>query len=339
MVSDIQITDPMTRIKYLAIAASFILCLISASANDAVTFEIDRNDGIDPSIPVQRMEKNIAGLLTAMNRAATAKSGTIDFSGVEISEEASFSLMLVWENVRMHTFDDDIIQKCMKLGNDPNIRGYEVQGIGVEMLPLHPDEYKEARNQEITITLDPQGRISDFVISMGMHQFASMMKGAKDLEDIDQRQQILHFVEQFRTAYCEKNKQFMEDIFSDDALIITGRVRKRTTLENGIAVVIDYTKQTKREYLTRLFQKFDAPNSYINVKFDDIEVEHNSINPNIYGVTVRQEWHSTGYSDVGTVFLLWDFTDKNAPKIYVRTWQPNEDTRRFRITEFDFSNP
>jgi len=326
----------MIQIKKLTIAVGAALCMLSAAAGDEVAFEIDRSYGIDPSIPVERMEKNIAGLLTAMNRAASTQSPSIDFSGVEIADAASFSLMLIWENVRMRTFDDDIIQKCVKLGNSSNPRGYEVQGIGVEMMPINPDEYKEARNQEITLTFDPQGRISDFVISMGMHQYATMMKGAKTLEDIDLRQQILHFVEQFRTAYCEKNKQFLEDIFSDDALIITGRVRQRVSLETGIAAIVDYTKQTKREYLTRLFQKFDIPNSYINVKFDEIEVERNPINPNIYGVTVRQEWHSTGYSDVGTVFLLWDFTNKDKPKIYVRTWQPNEDTHRFKTTEFDF---
>ena len=184
---------------FLSIALSHIMAM--APVNDVVSFEIDRNDGIDPSIPVERMEKNIAGLLTAMNKASTAQSSSIDFSGVEISEDAAFSLMLIWENVRMHTFDDDIIEKCVKLGHAPNLRGYEVQNIGVEMMPVNPDEYKESHNQEITLTLDPQGRISDFVISMGMHQYASMMKGAKTLEDIDQRQQILHFVEQFRTAY------------------------------------------------------------------------------------------------------------------------------------------
>lgn len=319
---------------FLSIALSHILAM--APVNDVVSFEIDRNDGIDPSIPVERMEKNIAGLLTAMNKASTARSSSIDFSGVEISEDAAFSLMLIWENVRMHTFDDDIIEKCVKLGHAPNLRGYEVQNIGVEMMPVNPDEYKESHNQEITLTLDPQGRISDFVISMGMHQYASMMKGAKTLEDIDQRQQILHFVEQFRTAYCEKNKQFLEDVFSDDALIITGRVRQRAVAEKGISAVVDYTRQSKREYLDRLFKKFDMKNSYINVKFDDIEVERNPLNPDIYGVTVRQEWHSTGYSDVGTVFLLWDFTNKLRPQIYVRTWQPNEDTHRFRTTEFNF---
>lgn len=322
----------MIKIKNLLIALSLVLGTLTAAADDVVTFEFDRNDGIDPSVPVARMEKNIAGLLTAINKAATAKSSSIDFAGVEISDAAAYSLMLVWENVRMRTFDDDIIQKMIKLGG---ARGYEVMNIGVEMMPLNPDDYKEPRNQEITITLDPQGRISDFVISMGLHQYSSMMKGAKTLEDIDQRQQILHFVEQFRTAYCEKNKQFLNDIFSDEALIITGRVRKRVSNEKRIAAVVEYTKQSKEEYLARLFQKFDMPNSYINVKFDDIEVERNPLNPDIYGVTVRQEWNSTGYSDVGTVFLLWDFTKKDEPKIYVRTWQPLEDTHRFTTTEFD----
>lgn len=317
---------------------AFIAALAVPSAlfaQDAVTFEVDRNGGIDATVPVGRIEKNIGGLLTAMNKAAAAQSSSIDFSGIEISDDASLSLMMIWENVRMHTYDDDIIQPCVKLGNANNPRGYEIQNIGVEMLPINPAEYKEDSNQEITITLDKQGRISDFVISMGMHQVSKMMKGAKTLDDIDQRQQILHFVEQFRTAYCEKNEKFLEDIFSDDALIITGRVRKRASLESGIGTVIDYTKQGKREYLDRLFAKFRTPNTYINVKFDEIEVERNPVNANIYGVTLRQEWYSNGYSDVGTVFLLWDFTSKDSPKIYVRTWQPNEDTHRFRTTEFD----
>ncbi len=325
----------MTTLRHLFAVIALTLSAIVAPAQDVVTFEIDQNDGVDPSIPVKKIERNVAGLLTAMNQAATNRSSTIDFTGIDITDDAAFSLMLIWENLRMHTFDDDIIQKCLKLGHEPRLRGYEVQNIGVEVMPVNPAEYKEARNQEVSITLDTQGRISDFVISMGMHQYASMMKGAKTLEDIDQRQQILHFVEQFRTAYCEKNKQFMEDIFSDDALIITGRVRQRSSVEKGMASVVEYTKQGKREYLNRLFRKFDMPNSYINVKFDEIEVERNPINPDIYGVTVRQEWYSPGYSDVGTVFLLWDFTLKDKPQIYVRTWQPNEDTHRFRTTEFD----
>ncbi|MCF0204272.1 MAG: nuclear transport factor 2 family protein [Muribaculaceae bacterium] len=324
----------MKKIKNLCVLFMLVFGFLPIYGQDDVHFEFDRNDGIDPAVPVHRMEQNVSRLLTAMNTAASNRSNSIDFAGIEILDDASLSLMMIWENVRMHTFDDDIIQKCVKLGSSAHPRGYEVQNIGVEMLPKNPEEYKEAHSQEITITLDRQGRISDFVISMGLHQYTSMMKGAKTLEDLDKRQQILHFVEQFRTAYCEKRKDFLEDIFSDDALIITGRVRTRTSVEAGISTVIDYTKQTKREYLKKLFAIFDRPNSYINVLFDIIDVERNPLHPSIYGVTLRQEWYSSAYSDVGTVFLLWDFTNEDRPKIYVRTWQPNEDTHRFRTTDF-----
>lgn len=328
----------MKMLRYFAIALCAFCGFFSAYADENVFFEIDKSYGIDPAIPVNKMEKNLAALLTAMNKAASVGSNSIDFSGVEINQDASLSLMMMWENVRMRTIDDDIIKTCSTLGTQPDFRGYEVRNIAVEMLPRNPAEYKEARDQEITVSFTPSGIISDIVISMGLHQYPTIMKGAKTLEDVYQREQILHFVEQFRTAYCQKDKQFLEDIFSDDALIITGRVRQRESLEKGLSLIVDYTTRSKREYLDRLFAKFDIPDSYINVKFDDIEIEHTAINPDIYGVTLRQEWHSTGYSDVGTVFLLWDFTNKNKPRIYVRTWQPNEDTHRFRIAEFDFKN-
>ena len=40
---------------------------------------------------------------------------------------------------------------------------------------------------------------------------------------------ILDFTERFRTAYNEHNINFLDAIFSDDALIITGKVIERKT--------------------------------------------------------------------------------------------------------------
>lgn len=320
--------------KYLVIAIALIAYSLPTNAANEVNFEVDRSN-IDSSIPTQSIERNVSKLLTAINSAANANASSVDFTGIDISRAAALSIQLMWENVKMRTIDDDIVQTCLKLGSSTNPRGYEIQNIGVDMLPVNPNEYAEPTTQEITITTDRNGAISDVVISMGLHQYTTLMKGAKTLEDVDQRMQILHFVEQFRTAYCQKDETFLENIFSDDALIITGRVIKRQSVEAGIGAVIDYTKQSKREYLNKLFKMFRTANSYINVKFDNIEIERNPVNPNIYGVTLRQQWHSSNYSDVGTVFLLWDFTNAVNPKIYVRTWQPNEDTHRFRTTEFD----
>ena len=43
-----------------------------------------------------------------------------------------------------------------------------------------------------------------------------------------------------------------------------------------------------------------------------------------YGVTLKQGWVADRYSDEGYLFLLWDFTNPEAPQIHVRTWQPTE---------------
>jgi len=64
-------------------------------------------------------------------------------------------------------------------------------------------------------------------------------------------------------------------------------------------------------------------NKQIRVTFDEIEVMRHPINKDFYGVTLHQGYSSDRYHDDGYVFLLWDFTNENAPKIHVRTWQPD----------------
>ena len=86
---------------------------------------------------------------------------------------------------------------------------------------------------------------------------------------------------------------------------------------------IQYSKQSKEQYLQNLKRVF-ARQGYINVKFDDIKVMRHGANPNFYGVTLIQHWNSSTYSDEGILFLVWDFTQPDQPKIDVRTWQPME---------------
>ena len=40
--------------------------------------------------------------------------------------------------------------------------------------------------------------------------------------------------------------------------------------------------------------------------------------------TLKQEWNTNRYSDVGFIFLMIDFQDENHPLIQVRTWQPEK---------------
>ena len=277
------------------------------------------------------MEQQITRLLTAINRAESSHSDGINFSGIqfESSQMANQSLTMLWNSVHFRTQDDDFYQPCLRHRHAGRVTGYQVRGIYMEMNPID-DSYQEDRLQEFVIELDPQGRISDVNIAMNKVQYDALLKEGKRLDDLDRMEQIISFCEQFRMAYNKMDLQFMEDIFSDDALIITGRVRQHEkatiTMKNPEVKLpqtssVEYTTQNKQEYidnLRRLFQRQKGmKGGFINVKFDEYKVVRHPAKPNYFGVTLKQSWNSKGYHDEGIVFLVWC-----APG---RTWLPKNE--------------
>ena len=85
-----------------------------------------------------------------------------------------------------------------------------------------------------------------------------------------------------------------------------------------------YIKQTKQEYLRNLSKVFKIV-KYINVDFSDIEITEHPKYDDIYGVTLKQKWHTDRYQDEGYLFLMVDFRDSDQPVVQVRTWQPYKD--------------
>ena len=154
--------------------------------------------------------------------------------------------------------------------------------------------------------------------------YRRVIEQGEEVTDFRHRQMILDYTEQFRTAYNTKDIGFLNQIFSEDALIITGKVIKvAPTKENNFqSTKIKYSKQDKQTYLKNLKAVF-AANKRINVRFDDIKVERHAIEEDFYGVTLHQGYSSDRYSDEGYLFLLWDFRDPDNPMIHVRTWQPD----------------
>jgi ketosteroid isomerase-like protein len=192
---------------------------------------------------------------------------------------------------------------------------------------LDPDGevVKESTFQEVTVTFDRNGNISEFRFALDA-QVSESMEKCGNVANVERRTKILGFVERFRTAYCRKDINFMNQIFSDDVLIITGTVVQSRPNDLGQAnAKVVYNRQNKQQYLANLRRAF-AKNKYIEVKFEVLEgdcgVTQSQNNPNVYGVRLRQEWRSSTYSDEGYVFLLWDFRDEDHPEIKVRTWQP-----------------
>lgn len=310
--------NKMKKIFFIAVL-SFMFSMVSAQNN--VDFEIA--DGLSNATLRTRMEQQVSKLLTAIN-TAESNGRNVNFNGIDIDDMASHSIVMLWGNVRFRTLDDEIVTNCIRLGGG-QFSGWQVRNIEVEMKPLD-ETYKENKIQEVSIDFDKNGRIVDFNFTLGINQYMRIIKEGEELDDLDRRMQILHYVEQFRNAYNQKDINFMDAVFSEDALIITGKVIRRVPNELQIRSTrpeIQYTKLSKQQYLANLKRVF-ARNGYINVKFDEIKVLRHGANPNFYGVTLIQHWNSSTYSDEGILFLVWNFENPDSPQINVRTWQPME---------------
>lgn len=283
---------------------------------DNVTFTV--SDGIDNGTIKSKIEGTISRMLTEINAAQEA-GRNLNFSAMgNIGTRVQQSMAMLWENSPFVCTDDEIIEHCLTTGS-----GYQVRNIPLMMKPTGEREFGEDEYQEAVISFDKQGNIESFYLSISMNLYMNVIKSNLELTDLRRRQLILDYVEQFRTAYNQKDINFLNQVFSEDALIITGKVITTKHAEGFTSQKIQYNKQSKEQYIKNLRGVFQR-NSYIKVTFDDIEVMRHPVNPNFYGVTLLQGWTSGKYHDDGYLFLLWDFTNEDAPQIHVRTWQPDK---------------
>ena len=310
-----------------------ILQLVVIRAFASVTVKI--SDGIDDGLVKQRIEQTLGVMLNEIN-AAQAEGRNLNFSVMGIDTRIQRSMAMLWENTPFVCTDEMIIEHCITTGN-----GYQIRNIPLMMKPTGEREFNEDEYQEAVVSFDRQGNVESFYLSISMNLYMNVIKSNLELTDLRRRQLILDYVEQFRTAYNQKDLPFLNQVFSDDALIITGRVITQKHAEGFISQKITYNKQSKQQYLTNLSRVFKSAN-YIKVTFDEIEVNRHPVNPNYYGVTLHQGYTSNRYHDDGYLFLLWDFSNESAPQVHVRTWQPDKVNGKelpkedvFSLSDFD----
>ena len=302
----------MRKLLLIVMVALFAI----QSQADNVKFTV--SDGIDNAGIKSKIESGVSRMLTEINAAEDA-GRSLNFSAMgNIGTRVQQSMAMLWENCPFECTDEEIIEHCITTGT-----GYQVRNIPLMMKPTGEREFGEDEYQEAVISFDKHGNVESFYLSISMNLYMNVIKSNLELTDLRRRQLILDYVEQFRTAYNQKDIKFLNQVFSDDALIITGKVITTKHAEGFTSQKIQYNKQSKEQYIKNLSGVFKR-NSYIKVTFDDIEVMRHPVNPNFYGVTLLQGWTSGRYHDDGYLFLLWDFTNENAPQIHVRTWQPDK---------------
>ena len=140
--------------------------------------------------------------------------------------------------------------------------------------------------------------------------------------DRDSRLSLMTFLEDYQTAYALGRIDYLERIFSEQALIIVGNKLIQRKLDNDRILItesVKYDTLSKTQYMRRLREHFGRK-KYINLNFTDTDFERSSNGRDLYGIRVRQEYFSDTYGDVGYLFLLVDLRF-DEPIIHVRAWQ------------------
>lgn len=305
--------------KKLLFFTFVVLSTMSVQAYTRVRLVI--TDGINDQQLRQQMQQGVSVVMSEINRSYEQKLSKLEFPSEYIHWEAQSALNKLWQNDRMRCMEEEIVERALTTRN-----GYQVRGI--PLVINSADGKEELGYQEAVINFDKKGVIQSFYYTINPELYSKLRIGQMqnkhyEVSEISERMMILDYVEHFRTSYNQKDLKFLNQVFSDDAIIITGtviKVRKSEVVPTGNKV--KYTVQTKSEYLNNLARAFKS-NSYIKVTFDDVVIVGHPTIRGVYGVTVHQKWNTARYSDEGYVFMVWDFRNPDMPQIHVRTWQPD----------------
>lgn len=227
----------------------------------------------------------------------------------------------------------DMFQRLIKYGNckilrQPNLKYLSYNGeITCRSLPMSFSFQGNRRTfvEDIVFHMTPDGKITS--LSFGLNKPAVDDIMNQTAWGDTARQVLITFLESYKTAYALKRLEYIRNIFSDDALIITGSVVKASGMGERQPLdgkVVKYTRQTKGEYMKKLEHIFGG-SEFINLRFADNQIRKSGVGGEIYGIQIKQDYFSSSYGDTGYLFLMVDLNRPKEPVIHVRTWQPDKD--------------
>lgn len=280
----------------------------------------------------KKIEAALSDIINSAN--LSFKSGMPSITNSGVSDNAKNNILKIWQVTPFYCNEDKL---KLKLLESPGGKKMEIRNI-----PLFFREDENIVKQECLVTISPGGVIEDFLIGIEAERYDSLVNSGKGVVDQRRRQIILGFVEEYRTAYNKRDIDFIEKVFSDQAVIIKGVVYMKGVdseeiLKQVPADKIKYVKMTKVEYVSELRKAFKIL-KYLKVDFEKIEITQHGFKKDLYGVTLFQKWNQGNYKDVGYLFLMIDFRDEDSPKIHVRAWQPEEfikPTETIKISDFE----
>ncbi len=323
-------------LRLSTVLAVFAICFAFARVSAQIRPSVSIVGGDDASVFKKQVEGTLEQVLLEMNRLQR-RTGNLDSLNKFFTEDA----FAIFEQYVLY----NKATTARKNYSPQMIRRhagafYDVRSIAVR---VEVGETQASDAQNLVFTFSRQGQITSVRAVIPNQDYQSVISFGTSAQDSLTRGMILDFMERFRMAYNTKDLKFLEQIYSDDALIIVGTVLKtregsddftrRSFLSPQKVKLLQVTKQ---QYLTGLKNHAFKTKSFLNVKFDDVKIVSHAKIPRLYGVSCWQEWNSSTYSDRGYLFLMMDFRDSTEPTIHVRTWQPKSFDDGTYVGLYDF---
>lgn len=281
--------------------------------------------GISNNTIKKKIEMNTSDLFSAINTAYLYNKTNLKLDEKYATTNAIEQINNLWDETPFYCTKSSINEQLLSIDSL-----YQMRNI--------PCVFGDDEQLDVVINYASDGRVNDFYIGIELHQYKNVLDG-KGVVDQTRREIILNFIENLRTAYIKKDIDFIETLYSDNALIITGKVVKKINgnidyMKNNLtSKQVEYQISTKKEYIERLKSIFSTI-PYLKLNFTNIEVTRHKKYPNFYGVLLNQHWATPDYEDNGILFFLIQFRDEEDPLIWVRTWQDAKNTKKEDVFGF-----
>ena len=273
----------------------------------------------------------------------------LDISQVENAKDYAKIMEKVIDGIKTRQYSDiksyftndgwDMFDKLLHYGNarligDANFAFYAMDdNVVCRSIPM---SFSFKNNQKkfieaVTFTFDNNMKIDAVAFALDSKAIADIFHNKLSKWSDKMKLIVASFLENYKTAFALKRLDYIENLFSDEAVIIVGHILKKKPYsgENNKYIEneeVKYNRLTKEEYINNLRTSFKS-NEYINIRFTDNEVTKSQVGGELYGIQIHQDYCSSSYGDTGYLFLLVDINNPKQPTIFVRTWQPNRDPR------------
>ena len=152
---------------------------------------------------------------------------------------------------------------------------------------------------------------------------------ARDIEvDAQEEAAGLALLEKYKTAFEGKDAEGLRNLFSEDPIILSG---SRARNFDGFVL----KRSQPDDYFDRLNSRTLVAGNTINITFTEATVRRHPDVAGYYGVTAKQDYRTSAYSDVGYIYFIANLEDPNNPKIVYRQWQEGP----FSLSEFAIKTP